>query len=276
VNDELIKYYELLGAVPGASMQELKTAHRDLAKVWHPDRFAHDPRLQQKAQEKLKEINEAYDQLISGKLGRRTSRSSPASQSSTPSSTPSQASTRRTPWKFILLSAFALVILFFVASRALIPPGEQTQAQATEERQQSESDVRFPAVEASRSKRVDQQPAREARPSSEPALNEERREVHPLPTVTVTIDPVSGGLATSDCPVKSRMTYPSGAEPRQYCNIAHKSAAPAQEAEQVRSKESRLKSFAKRLAAPARLLGGKGRSDADSRQDAKSPAATDH
>ena len=30
-------------------------------KVWHPDRFGGDPRLQKKAQEKLKEINEAYE-----------------------------------------------------------------------------------------------------------------------------------------------------------------------------------------------------------------------
>ena len=61
------KAYELLGVKPGVSIRELKAAHRDLAKVWHPDRFQHDPRLQEKAQEKLKEINEAYDLLSSGK-----------------------------------------------------------------------------------------------------------------------------------------------------------------------------------------------------------------
>jgi curved DNA-binding protein CbpA len=33
--------------------------------VWHPDRFPNDPRLQEKAQEKLKEINLAYDYLKS-------------------------------------------------------------------------------------------------------------------------------------------------------------------------------------------------------------------
>ncbi|MFC1610000.1 J domain-containing protein [Myxococcota bacterium] len=41
----------------------MKRAYRDMAKVWHPDRFAHDPRLQQKAEQKLKEINSAYDSL---------------------------------------------------------------------------------------------------------------------------------------------------------------------------------------------------------------------
>src|SRR5690349_25033055 len=64
---DLSKAYELLGVKPGVSSRELKAAHRDLAKVWHPDRFVHDPRLQEKAQEKLKEINEAYELLSSGK-----------------------------------------------------------------------------------------------------------------------------------------------------------------------------------------------------------------
>ena len=284
MHDEMMRYYELLGVAPGVSAQELKTAHRDLAKVWHPDRFAHDPRLQQKAQEKLKEINEAYDQLISGKLGRRrTPASSPASQSSAPS----QAGARLSPWKFILLSALAFVVLFFAASRALIssgerrtqsqiPPTEQAQAPSGEEGQLSESAARLSATESSRGKRADQQSTGDARPGSEPVFKDGKEEVRPLPTVTVMIDPVSGRLATPDCPVKSRMTYPSGSEPSQYCNLSHKSAAPEQEAEQVRPKESRLKSFAKRIAAPAKLFGGKGKSDADGRPAVKSPGDTGH
>lgn len=57
------KYFEILGLRPGASQKEIKAAYRDLAKVWHPDRFSSDPRLQAKAQEKLKEIIEAYEYL---------------------------------------------------------------------------------------------------------------------------------------------------------------------------------------------------------------------
>lgn len=50
----------------GASSQEIKQAYRDLALVWHPDRFArHDARLQEKASERLKQINTAYDVLQS-------------------------------------------------------------------------------------------------------------------------------------------------------------------------------------------------------------------
>ena len=255
MNDEFFRYYELLGVSPGASAEELKTAHRDMAKVWHPDRFTHDPRLQQKAQEKLKEINEAYEQLKAGKTGRRTPAPSPTNQSSTPP----RASARRVSWKFILLPALAFVLIFFAAFRAFIPtdkqrtqsttaPAEQAQALPSEEQQTpSDSSVRLPASESTRGKRADEQPARAARPSSDAVFDEAKREVRPLPTVTVTIDPVSGGLATPDCPTRSRMTYPAGSEPHAYCNLSHKNAAPEKETEQVRPKESRLKSFAKRI-----------------------------
>ncbi len=61
--DDILKYYEILGLKPGATEEQIKQAYRDLAKVWHPDRFQNDPRLQEKAQEKIKEINLAYDYL---------------------------------------------------------------------------------------------------------------------------------------------------------------------------------------------------------------------
>lgn len=282
MNDEVIKYYELLGVAPGASIQELKAAHRDLAKVWHPDRFAHDPRLQHKAQEKLKEINEAYDQLKAGKTGRRTPASSQTNSPTPQSSTSPNTSVRRTGWKFILLPALAFALIFFAAFRVLIPTGkqrtqshvaptEQAQALPDEEAQlSSDSSVRLPASsESPRGKRADQQPAREAQPDAAPAIQPETKQVRPLPTMTVTIDPMSGMIATPDCPMKSRMTYPSGAEPRAYCNLSHKSAAPAQ-ADEVRPKESRLKTFAKRLS-PARLFGGKGGSSDSSKQEGKTP-----
>jgi preprotein translocase subunit Sec63 len=54
---------DLLDLPPGFSAEDLKQAYKDLAQVWHPDRFSHNPRLQQKAEAKLKAINEAYDQL---------------------------------------------------------------------------------------------------------------------------------------------------------------------------------------------------------------------
>ena len=57
-------YFEILELKPGATPDEVKAAYRDLAKVWHPDRFTDDsPRLKAKAAEKLAEINEAYEKI---------------------------------------------------------------------------------------------------------------------------------------------------------------------------------------------------------------------
>ena len=47
----------------GATPAEIVEAYRQLVEVWHPDRFAHNPTLQLRAQEKLKRINEAYAAL---------------------------------------------------------------------------------------------------------------------------------------------------------------------------------------------------------------------
>lgn len=60
---------EVLGLEPGASLPEIKQAYRDMARVWHPDRFGSDERLQAVAEEKLKRINEAYHALLENPPG---------------------------------------------------------------------------------------------------------------------------------------------------------------------------------------------------------------
>jgi uncharacterized RDD family membrane protein YckC len=57
------KCLHILELSPDANAQQIKAAYRDLAKVWHPDRFEHDIKLQYRAQEKLKQINMAYEWL---------------------------------------------------------------------------------------------------------------------------------------------------------------------------------------------------------------------
>ena len=52
--------YRMLGLAPGATADEVKTAYRDLAQVWHPDRFPDNNRLREKAEQNLQRINEAY------------------------------------------------------------------------------------------------------------------------------------------------------------------------------------------------------------------------
>ena len=54
-----------LGLREGASWNEIRDTYRDLVKVWHPDRFSHDGKLRSKAEEKLKEVNAAFQRLDS-------------------------------------------------------------------------------------------------------------------------------------------------------------------------------------------------------------------
>lgn len=61
--------YRLLEIEPAATDDEVRHAWRDMTKVWHPDRFAHDAELQRKAQEKLKEINGAYEVILADRAG---------------------------------------------------------------------------------------------------------------------------------------------------------------------------------------------------------------
>lgn len=64
--NDLDHCYKVLGLKPGASIEEVNQAYKDLAFIWHPDRIPSDnSRLQQKAQEKLKELNQARDRLRS-------------------------------------------------------------------------------------------------------------------------------------------------------------------------------------------------------------------
>jgi curved DNA-binding protein CbpA len=46
-----------------ASRADIDEAWRQLVQVWHPDRFVHNRQLQLKAENKLKQINEAHRNL---------------------------------------------------------------------------------------------------------------------------------------------------------------------------------------------------------------------
>ena len=54
--------YQTLGVAETASDEEIKKAYRELARKYHPDNY-HDNPLADLAQEKMKEINAAYEEI---------------------------------------------------------------------------------------------------------------------------------------------------------------------------------------------------------------------
>jgi len=55
--------YSVLGISPGATDSEVKKAYRELVRKYHPDNY-HDNPLSDLAQEKMKEVNEAYNNIL--------------------------------------------------------------------------------------------------------------------------------------------------------------------------------------------------------------------
>ncbi|NLI82481.1 MAG: J domain-containing protein [Deltaproteobacteria bacterium] len=65
--------FHTLGLEPGASIEQVKKAYRELAKRWHPDRFQQQSAQDRKrSEEKFKEITRAYTRISKGlKAGRK-------------------------------------------------------------------------------------------------------------------------------------------------------------------------------------------------------------
>ncbi len=63
--------YQVLGVPSTATDEEVKKAYRDLARKYHPDNY-HDNPLADLAQERMKEINEAYETVQSQRKAARS------------------------------------------------------------------------------------------------------------------------------------------------------------------------------------------------------------
>ena len=63
--------YKILGVSKDASDEDIKQAYRELAKKYHPDNYADSP-LADMAEEKMKEINQAYDDIIRIRAEKKT------------------------------------------------------------------------------------------------------------------------------------------------------------------------------------------------------------
>lgn len=66
--------YKVLGVDKNATDEEIKEAYRAMARKYHPDNYADNP-LSDLAEEKMQEINEAYDSIVSMRKGGKSNNS---------------------------------------------------------------------------------------------------------------------------------------------------------------------------------------------------------
>lgn len=299
---------EILGLASGASAQEIKAAYRDLAKVWHPDRFTHEPRLQLKAQEQLKEINDAYQGLLTGRYSAphaRATRDADERREGRPHTTPPPpprgpaqtgphaesarpARRRNLDWRWLAPALVFCATFAFLTPRLLSsqhPPDTAPAEPAAESAREAQDETERPTPDVAATKNAQRpnlqearQPPATARPDDGVRAGSVATAATPhlraLPTVTVSIDPTTSLRARPGCPNQTAMTFPAGDEPAGYCAASHRAgvsdAATADPARSDERKKSRLKSLTDRLASPSKWLSG---TDGAARAEKKSTPA---
>ncbi len=121
--------YRILEVERGADEDTIREARKTLAKVWHPDRHANDPELQKRAQDKLADVNAAFEMVSkAGFPAKPAARPIPKAEpppprppaAVTPPPPPEKSTiefvpARRVRWSVILVLALALGLGAYVA-----------------------------------------------------------------------------------------------------------------------------------------------------------------
>jgi curved DNA-binding protein CbpA len=246
--------YVVLGIDRSASRDQIKTAYRDLCRVWHPDRFGHDVRLQALAEEKLKEINQAYELIKSGRASvqrnRPAARSAPARHR--------DALARRSQ----SIAVFAGILLFIPTSYLILNstrsknPGPLLDDQASSvflvapSSDETRKSNTFPPANI-REQKVPSTQKQDPRETDISGGSLSAAPVRALPTVTVSIDPATMMLATASCPSRTRMTYPEGTEPKEFCRLHNDTKA---DSDTSGDNGSRLKRMAAKVKSAGKLF----------------------
>ena len=88
----------ILGLEDDATADDIKIAYRETVQILHPDKFAGNEKLQSRATEQFKRLQEAYDLLSSGASGGRGGRSGRGSRSGAGASGASASSGAARAW----------------------------------------------------------------------------------------------------------------------------------------------------------------------------------
>ena len=177
------KYYDILGLDMSASIEEVATVYKELSETWNPQTYQNLPRYRRKAEIKLKEINEAYEQIFAFLRSKPTLEQQDADQKDdaapeevlhepeTPATPPeeakpsqiSKAPQKRTLLYGLITVALVLVILVFYRISDRKKPAQQAfQTAVTEEKKPAPVTASAPVSKAPLRKEAAVQPTDES------------------------------------------------------------------------------------------------------------------
>jgi PEGA domain/DnaJ domain len=188
--DRYDKWLKILGLAPGATEEAVRQAYRDLVKVWHPDRFGSDPRLREKAEERLRELNDAFTHLQDYRAPKSEPASSPRPSGATGNQGADHGPTART---LSISGRMATTLIVSCVAAALVAWLALAIHRAADE----------PSRPSLESHAQDQSPAP---PERRPAPRVQMRRAEPR-SGTASAAPTTGSLKVESQPTGARIVF---------------------------------------------------------------------